>query len=224
MATVKLANVQKSYPTPRGSLPVLLIRELELTTGSFYCLSGPSGSGKTTLMNVIAGLTRPDSGSVIVDGIELTLLGEAERDVFRAKHIGMVFQAFHLLPALTALENVMMPAFLAGLHNMQQRAEDLLNAVGLAGRLYHRPDELSRGEQQRAAIARALLNSPKLILADEPTGNLDAASADTTLECLVDVSKRAGATVLIVSHSNQPLKYCQEIRLVDINQSKEVAI
>ena len=221
---VKLVNVQKSYPTPRGNLPVLSIKDMELTLGSFYCLSGPSGSGKTTLMNVIAGLIRPDSGSVVVDGVELTHLGEAERDLFRAKNIGMVFQAFHLLPALTALENVMMPAFLAGLHTMQTRAEELLDAVGLSGRISHRPEELSRGEQQRVAIARALLNSPKLVLADEPTGNLDMASAESTLQCLVDVSKLAGATVLIVSHSNQPLKYCQEIKLVDINESCGVVV
>lgn len=224
MAIVLLEGVKKSYQTPRGQLQVLDIARLELESGGQYCLTGPSGTGKTTFLNVISGMIRADEGSVKVCGTELMSLGEAERDVFRARHLGMVFQAFHLLPALSALENVILPGFLAGTSRSETRARELLAIVGLSDRIHHRPEELSRGEQQRVAIARALVNKPQLLLADEPTGNLDSASAENVFNYLTTAARETDATLIMVSHSRDALAHFREVRLADINKPGEVAV
>lgn len=175
--SLELRNVMKSYQEPGGGrLPVLNIASFSLAAGEQVCLVGSSGGGKTTLLNIIAGITSVDSGEVKIDGTDLTRLPEAARDRFRAERIGYVFQTFNLLPAFTALENVLLGMSFGGRRADRGRAMELLELVGLKHRLHHKPAQLSVGEQQRTSVARALVNSPRLLLADEPTANVDAAN------------------------------------------------
>ena len=176
---------------------------LEVPKGSLALLRGPSGSGKTTLINVVAGLTEPTSGSVLVTGQRLENLTARERTSLRANRIAVVFQMFHLIPYLTAFENVLLPTLAAPDRATVQRANELLSALGISHRAAHFPAEMSAGERQRCALARALLNRPQVILADEPTGNLDDKSAQQVLEALVTCRKE-GLTVLIATHHDMP--------------------
>ena len=199
---IRVRELHKSFEQGGRRVPVLRGVELEVARGEFVALAGRSGSGKSTLLNVIAGLEPADRGSVTIDGMELTALDDRRRTVFRRDSIGIVFQFFNLLTVLTVLDNVALPALLAGRPRraVQARARDLLSRVGLGDRAGAFPDELSGGEQQRVAAARALINRPAVILADEPTGNLDSASAEGTLDLLVELAAEDGQTILMATH------------------------
>jgi len=192
---VQVDRLEKRF----GEVRALNCVSFEVETGEWIAIMGPSGSGKTTLINILGGLDHPSAGRVAVDGQEIGNLGERELTRFRSEKIGFVFQQFHLVPYLTALENVMLAQYFHSMTDEKEAAE-ALHRVGLGDRLDHVPAELSGGEQQRVAIARALINQPKLILADEPTGNLDEANESVVLELLCELH-RAGHTILVVTHS-----------------------
>ncbi len=202
MSEVICENVIKIYKS--GDIEVIALRGLDLRVdkGELRAIVGPSGSGKTTLINLIGGIDRPSAGKIIVDGINIGLLPEKQLMEYRRKHVGIVFQFFNLIPVLTALENVELPMVLAGVprEKRRKRAIELLRLVGLEERMNHRPDQLSGGEQQRVAIAAALANDPPLILADEPTGELDTATSRQIAEIFKQLSKELGKTVIIVTH------------------------
>lgn len=196
-----LSNLKKSYREPGGGvLPVLDIARFELQRGEQVVLVGTSGGGKTTLLNVISGISSPDSGTVEIDGVNVTVLPEAARDRFRAERIGFVFQTFNLLPAFSALENVLLGMSFSGKTD-RLRARQLLERVGLAGRLSHRPSQLSVGEQQRVAVARGLANSPSLLLADEPTASVDIANQDVILQLIREACAEHDVSLLLVTHA-----------------------
>jgi len=204
LAAVTLHGVKKMFPLENGRmLDALDIEHWSVPAGSCTVLTGPSGSGKTTLLNLIAGVSLPTAGTVAVYDTDISALPEARRDRFRARHIGYVFQAFNLLSAFTALENVMLSMMFADAiprREQRRRAGEILARLGLGARLSHKPQQLSRGEQQRIAIARALANRPRLILADEPCASLDAGTAREVLDELLGVCREAGTTLLAVSH------------------------
>lgn len=197
-------NLTKIY-TDGAPVRALDAVTIEVAAGEFVAITGPSGSGKSTLLNLIGTLDRPTSGRVVVDGVDVsTLRGNALAD-FRRERIGFVFQMFHLVPTLTALENVMLPLvpYRRGLKfRLQERARELLETVGLGDRLHHLPGQLSGGEQQRVAIARALINTPKVILADEPTGNLDSRAGAEIVALLRQLNRERGVTVLVATHND----------------------
>lgn len=197
-----LENVQKSYREPNGArLPVLNVARFEMQDAEQVALVGASGGGKTTLLNVISGITQPDGGSVVLDGTEVNRLPEAARDRFRALKIGFVFQQFNLLPAFSALENVLLGMSFSGKGGNRGRARELLERVGLEERLHHRPGQLSVGEQQRVSVARALANSPSLLLADEPTASVDKANQDTILTLIREACSENRVSLLLVTHA-----------------------
>lgn len=196
---VVLENIEKTYTGKKGTVAALSGINLHIEEGQFVVLCGPSGSGKTTLLMTIAAMLRPSGGAVIVDQQNIYDMSIRQRAEFRAQNIGFVFQMFHLVPYLNIIENVM----LAGRDKQRQRAQDLLTELGMAERLRHNPSELSAGERQRVAIARALFNEPKVILADEPTGNLDPDNAGIVLTHLSKFH-RDGGTVILASHDTQP--------------------
>jgi len=173
---------------------------LDVAARETVAVTGPSGSGKSTLLGLIAGLDRPTAGSIVLDGVEITTLDENRLARLRRDRVGFVFQSYHLIPTLTAIENVAMPLELAGRPHRLERARELLDAVGLVGRADHYPSQLSGGEQQRVAIARALALRPPLVLADEPTGNLDSATGAQIIELLLALNREHGSTLLLVTH------------------------
>jgi lipoprotein-releasing system ATP-binding protein len=187
------------------ALPVLRDVNFQLTAGEAIAIVGPSGSGKSTLLNIIGTLDRPDRGSVRLDDRDLTTLSERELAAVRARKIGFVFQLHHLLPQCTVLENVLVPTLAGGPERRaeapEERARRLLERVGLSGRLSHRPGQLSGGERQRAAVVRALINEPKLLLADEPTGSLDRAAAENLSQLLVELNREEGVSLIVVTHA-----------------------
>jgi putative ABC transport system ATP-binding protein len=199
---VQAINITKQYL--RGKKPVRVLENLNLsiTPTSFVALMGPSGSGKSTLLNIIAGLDTPTTGSLVVEGVDLAKLGDDERANWRAQHVGFIFQTFNLMPVLTALENVALPLLLTRLSaaERERRATTALEVVGLAERLHHYPNELSGGQEQRVAIARAIVTDPALIVADEPTGDLDRQSADDVLQLMQVLCKDLGKTIVMVTH------------------------
>ncbi|MGH7103619.1 MAG: ABC transporter ATP-binding protein [Acetobacteraceae bacterium] len=197
---ITIRSLSLTLPGPAG--PVNILRDLgfEVTAGETVAVVGPSGSGKTSLVMVLAGLERPTGGSVRIAGRDLASLDEDGLARFRRGHVGIVFQAFHLIAGMTALENVMVPLELAGRRDAQARARAALASVGLTDRLLHLPGSLSGGEQQRVAIARALAPEPGLLLADEPTGNLDRATGDAVIDQLFRLQRDAGATLLLITH------------------------
>ena len=200
--SLELRNVMKSYSEPNGGrLPVLNVKEFKLATGEQAVLLGSSGGGKTTLLNVIAGITAADSGAVFVGGTDIVRMPEAARDRLRAERIGYVFQAFHLLPAFSALENVLLGLSFGGKRPDRSRAIKLLDRVGLSHRLHHKPAQMSVGEQQRASVARALANTPRLLLADEPTASVDAANQKTVLDLIRDSCRENHVSLLLVTHA-----------------------
>jgi lipoprotein-releasing system ATP-binding protein len=199
-------RVSKSYRTPRGDLPILNGVSLSLARGAAVAIMGPSGSGKSTLLYILGALDPPSAGTVTLDGRDPYTLGEREQAAFRNERIGFVFQDHSLLPQCSVLENVLAPTLVAPANERdaaedETRARDLLAQVGLAERLDHRPGELSGGEKQRAAIARALIREPLLLLCDEPTGNLDRASADNVAALLLDMHERRKTILVVVTHS-----------------------
>jgi putative ABC transport system ATP-binding protein len=200
--SLELTNIRKSYREPDGSpLEVLDIPHFGIKQGEQVVLIGSSGGGKTTLLNIISGISSPDSGSVVIDGIDIATLPEASRDRFRAERIGFVFQTFHLLPAFTALENVLLGMSFSGNRVDGNRAKELLQRMGLEKRLGHRPGQLSVGEQQRVAVARALANKPSLLLADEPTANVDLGNQETILNLIRDACQENNVSLLMVTHT-----------------------
>jgi putative ABC transport system ATP-binding protein len=197
---IELRGVSKTVPSGAGSLTILHPLDLTIDAGRVVAITGPSGSGKSTLLGLLAGLDAPSSGSVILDGVDITALDEDSLARLRGTRIGFVFQFFHLLPSLTALENVLVPMEIAGVPQAAARAKSLLDEVGLQDRGHHYPSQLSGGEQQRVAIARALANNPPIVLADEPTGNLDSATGHSVIELLLAVNRTRKTTLVLVTH------------------------
>ena len=200
---IEARNVVKKYVMGKVTLQVLKGISLRVDAGSCVAIMGPSGAGKSTLLHLLAGLDTPTKGEVLWGGHTVSDLSDAKRAEFRSQLIGIVFQFYHLLPELSALENVMLPGFVVGQHDrkaLSERATACLERVGLSARSRHRPRELSGGEQQRVAIARALINEPKLLLCDEPTGNLDSKTGAEVIELLMSLSRRSGAGVVLVTH------------------------
>jgi len=199
-----LKNVKKSFTQPDGSeLPILDIDEFQVAAAEQMVLVGESGCGKTTLLHVISGISRPDSGRVKIDDWDITLLSEAECDRFRAKNIGYVFQTFNLLPGFSALENVLLAMRFSGENPDKGRAKHLLDRVGLSHRMTHKPTMMSVGEQQRVAVARALANKPKLLLADEPTANVDSGHQQQILDLVRETCGEEDVTLVLVTHSSE---------------------
>jgi putative ABC transport system ATP-binding protein len=200
--SVKIENVEKTYKLGEILVPALKNTNMELKKGEFVAVMGPSGSGKTTLLNLIGALDKPTKGKIYVDEKDLTTLKEKELNKLRRRTVGYIFQFYNLIPVLSAFENVELPMLIAGLptKERQERARQLLETVGLAERGDHRPDELSGGEQQRVAIVRALANKPSVVLADEPTGDLDSKTGKEVMLALRDLSRNEGATVIVVTH------------------------
>ena len=197
---IELHAVTKSVPSGAGTLTILHPLDLTIASGTVAAITGPSGSGKSTLLGLIAGLDAPSGGRVVIDGVDITALGEDGLARLRGSRIGFVFQFFHLLPSLTAYENVLVPMEIAGVEGAAARAQALLGEVGLADRAHHYPSQLSGGEQQRVAIARALANDPPLLLADEPTGNLDTATGHAIIELLLGINRTRRTTLVLVTH------------------------
>ncbi len=203
-------NVRKVFRGPRGEVVALSAANLRVQRGEFVVIRGPSGSGKTTLLLAIGGMQRPSDGRITVDGTDIYALGERERARFRAEKIGFVFQMFHLVPYLDTLENILLARTTADRRNQKKNARELLQQLGLSDRTHHRPAELSAGERQRAAVARAMLNRPPLILADEPTGNLDPDNATEVFEHLATYKKQGG-TVIVVTHGGTAEQYADRV-------------
>ena len=195
---IDVKHIRKSF----GSLEVLKDIDLTIQKGEIVSIVGPSGAGKTTLLQIIGTLDRPDTGSVIIDGIDTTTLSQKKLSDFRNRHIGFVFQFHQLLPEFTAIENIMIPAYIAGVNTKEarRRAEELLQFMGLSDRAKHKPNELSGGEKQRVAVARALINNPDVILADEPSGSLDSKNKEELHQLFFDLRDKYGQTFVIVTH------------------------
>lgn len=198
---IKIRDVKKSF----GSLEVLKGIDLDIERGKVISIVGPSGAGKTTLLQIMGTLDEADSGSVIIDGVDVMKLSDAKRSAFRNKHMGFVFQFHQLLPEFTALENVMMPALIGGVskRNARQRAEELLAFMGLSDRATHKPNELSGGEKQRVAVARALVCKPDVVFADEPSGSLDTQNKQELHRLFFDLRDKMGQTFVIVTHDEE---------------------
>jgi putative ABC transport system ATP-binding protein len=197
---IELQGVSKTVPSGSGTLTILHPLDLHIPRGTVAAITGPSGSGKSTLLGLVAGLDSPSAGRVIIDGADITALDEDGLAKLRGAKIGFVFQFFHLLPSLTAYENVLVPMEIAGAPDAAQRATSLLAEVGLQDRGHHYPSQLSGGEQQRVAIARALANDPPLLLADEPTGNLDSSTGHSIIELLLGINRTRRTTLVLVTH------------------------
>lgn len=200
---IHLNDVSKTVPSGAGPLTILHPLTLAIPAGSFAAITGPSGSGKSTLLGLIAGLDAPTTGRIVIDGSDITALDEDALARLRGAKIGFVFQFFHLIPSLTALENVLVPLELAGATDAGRRARRLLDEVGLSMRSHHYPSQLSGGEQQRVAIARALANEPPVLLADEPTGNLDSTTGRQIVDLLERVNTTRGTTLVLVTHDQE---------------------
>jgi putative ABC transport system ATP-binding protein len=214
-AMVDVKNLTKQVSTSENTLVILHDINFQIESGEAVAVVGASGSGKSTLLGLLAGLDMPSSGSVHINGADLFALDEDGRAALRGKLVGFVFQSFQLLPALTAVENVMLPLELAGVDGAQKLAQDILARVGLATRLHHHPRQLSGGEQQRVALARAFVGKPKLLFADEPTGNLDAATGKQIIDLLFELNREQGTTLILVTHDEALAGRCgRRLRLV----------
>src|SRR5262245_55857162 len=208
---IRVEDVRKTYRAPDGSPhDVLRIGRLEIPDGAQWVITGRSGSGKTTFLNLIGGIVKPDAGRVHIGGTDVTSMSEAQRDRFRARHLGYVFQTFNLLDGFDALENVLV-AMLFGAGVDRSRAARLLDRVGLSDRRHYRPPQLSVGQQQRVAIARALANDPQVILADEPTGNVDPATGETIIDLLKEVCGEAKRSLILVTHQPQVVSSFRDV-------------
>ncbi|HEX9772575.1 MAG TPA: ABC transporter ATP-binding protein [Steroidobacteraceae bacterium] len=216
MDTVLAAeNLGKEVSSPEGTLAILADVSLDVRRGESVAVVGASGAGKSTLLALLAGLDEPSSGRVWLAGRELTALDEDGRAALRARHVGFVFQSFHLVPALTALENVMLPLELAGRRDARGTALEVLGRVGLAGRVGHYPRQLSGGEQQRVAIARAFVAGPDVLFADEPTGNLDAGTGGRIMDLLFGLNASSATTLILVTHDRSHAARCGRIVRLD---------
>lgn len=224
---VILENLRKTYAAPDGSVSTIIdLDRLAIDDGEHVALVGSSGSGKTTLLHLIAGILTPDQGRIHFefggDRVELTQLSEPQRDVFRGRYLGYIFQTHHLLGGLTAMENVLLGMSFTGRRHDRDWARHLLSEVGLADRLDYKPEKLSVGQQQRVAVARALANRPRLVLADEPTGSLDVASAEQVITLIRSLCTEVGATLLVVSHDPQITgQFPRVLKLSDLNRAAQ---
>lgn len=214
-----LRDVQKSFTEPGGGeLPILDIPEFVVEAGEQVVIIGESGCGKTTMLHIIAGISRPDDGQVRIDGWDITLLSEAECDRFRAEHLGYVFQTFNLLPGFSALENVMLGMTFGKGRHEPARAKHLLERVGLGHRMTHKPSQLSVGEQQRVSVARAMANRPSIILADEPTANVDSSNQQQIIDLLREACAEEDVALVMVTHSPEVARqFSRVVPLEDIN-------
>ena len=210
---IKLENVWKIYQLGKVELTALKGISLEVTPGAFVTIMGPSGSGKSTLLNMVGALDSPTRGKVFLKGEDISLLTEDQLSQLRGKTIGFVFQEFNLLPNLTAIENVMLPMIFQGtpLEKRKEKAKELLISLGLEDRISHQPAELSGGERQRVAIARAFANNPEMVIADEPTGNLDSITGKKIMEVLKNFHQKEGKTIVVVTHDPHIAEYSEEI-------------
>jgi len=213
-------SLRKQVTSPEGMLTILDDVSLAVAAGETVAVVGASGSGKSTLLALLAGLDEPSAGGVWLAGIELSALDEDGRAAARAKHVGFVFQSFHLIPSLTALENVMLPLELAGRTDARTAARAVLQQVGLGPRLGHYPKQLSGGEQQRVAIARAFVTRPAVLFADEPTGNLDTATGARVIDLLFDLNAANGTTLVLVTHDREIARRCS--RIIELDAGKLV--
>ena len=208
---IRVRDVVMRLPSGGRSLTILDGITLDVAAGEVCAITGPSGSGKSTLLGLVAGLDRPSSGSIVVAGVEITRLDEDALARFRRETLGYVFQSYHLIPTLTAVENVAVPLEIAGAPNALGRARALLDDVGLSDRAHHYPVQLSGGEQQRAALARAVALDPGLLLADEPTGNLDSATGARIIELLLELKRRRGSTLVLVTHDEALARHADRV-------------
>ncbi|MGQ9848532.1 MAG: ABC transporter ATP-binding protein [Aggregatilineaceae bacterium] len=222
---LRIQSVQKTYTSGCAQCAVLKDITLEVATGEFVVLLGASGSGKSTLLNLISGIDQPDHGRIIIDGTDITRLSETARTIFRRDHIGIVFQFFNLIPTLNVLENVTLPLELRGesRQHCEERARYLLRRVGLEDRAGDFPDKLSGGEQQRVAIARALIQQPELVLADEPTGNLDRENGRRVLALLTELTREAGRTLIMATHDPAIVPLANRVIRIQDGQLQEQA-
>ncbi|MEM3542614.1 MAG: ABC transporter ATP-binding protein [Candidatus Methanomethylicia archaeon] len=213
---VKVINLVKIYKRGKIEVPALRGINLEIPTGKIIGIAGPSGSGKTTMLNIIGGLDTPTKGKVYVDDIDITTLNEKELSEYRLKKVGFIFQFYNLIPVLTALENVEVPMILSKIpkEERKRRAMELLKMVGLEDRVNHKPDEMSGGEQQRVAIARALANDPSIILADEPTGNIDTDTTIKIMNLIVNLNKHMNKTFIIATHDPIVMEKCEKVHKI----------
>jgi putative ABC transport system ATP-binding protein len=200
---IELFKVTKIVPSGTEMLTILHALDLQIPDGQFVSVVGPSGSGKSTLLGLIAGLDAPTAGEIIIDGESITGMNEDSLAELRGEKIGFVFQAFHLIPSLTAMENILVPMEIRGLRNARERVQSLLEDVDLVARAHHYPAQLSGGEQQRVAIARAFANNPAIMLADEPTGNLDSRNGRHVFEMMVEMNRKRNATLVLVTHDHE---------------------
>lgn len=218
---LRATDISKSYPSIGGDTPLNVLSgiSIDLEQGESVVITGPSGSGKSTLLHILGGIDRPDSGSILYHGSDMSQLSNEALAKWRNKEVGFVFQFHYLLPEFTACENVMMPALIHKLSAVdpKKRAMELLGRVGLVDRAEHRPSELSGGEQQRVAVARALMNRPSLLLADEPTGNLDDKNTQQLMELLTQIRADEGMTMVMVTHDQQLTRYCN--RMITLSKS-----
>jgi putative ABC transport system ATP-binding protein len=214
---VEVNHVTKSYARGTRKVPVLVDITFDIDEGEFLALMGPSGSGKSTLLNLIAGIDKADSGTIRVAGVDITALSETELAAWRAMHVGFIFQFYNLIPVLTAFENVELPLLLTNLSRKERRehVELALRIVNLAERMDHRPSQLSGGEQQRVAIARAVVTDPEILVADEPTGDLDRASAEEVLTLMDRLSHESGKTIIMVTHDPKAAEKAHIIRRLE---------
>jgi putative ABC transport system ATP-binding protein len=206
---VEARSIRKDVTTAEGTLAILHDVSLSVSSGDSLAITGPSGSGKSTLLGILAGLDLPSSGEVLLAGHKLTAMDEEGRAKVRADHVGFVFQSFQLLPGLTALENVMLPLELHGRGDARQKASDFLRRVGLSERLTHYPQQLSGGEQQRVAIARAFASEPRVLFADEPTGNLDTHTGAHVIDLIFELNREQGTTLILITHEERLAQRCQ---------------
>jgi len=205
---LKAENITKQVSSPEGTLTILAAVDLNIDVGETVAIIGASGAGKSTLLALLAGLDEPTEGRIWLNGAELTSLDEDGRAAVRAQHVGFVFQSFHLVPSLTAIENVMLPLELAGKAGAREAAADVLAKVGLTPRREHYPRQLSGGEQQRVAIARAFVTQPALLFADEPTGNLDSATGERIMDLLFELNRGSRTTLVVVTHDHKIAQRC----------------
>jgi putative ABC transport system ATP-binding protein len=216
-AIVQIRNLSKSYRRGSQIIPVLEDITFDIPDGEFLALMGPSGSGKSTLLNLLAGIDSADSGSILINGVEITTLAETELARWRSLHVGFIFQFYNLIPVLTAYENVELPLLLTRLSRQERRAhvETALRVVGLADRMDHYPAQLSGGQQQRVAIARAVVTDPTILVADEPTGDLDRYSAGEILDLMDRLNRESGKTIIMVTHDPRAAEKAHVIRYLE---------
>jgi putative ABC transport system ATP-binding protein len=214
MPLIQIRNLSKAYQRGGQRIAVLSELSLDVEEGEFVGLMGPSGSGKSTLLNLIAGIDKPDTGTLLIGGVDITQLGETDLAHWRGANVGFIFQFYNLMPVLTAAENVELPLMLTNLsrHERRERAEFTLELVGLADRMTHQPAELSGGQQQRVAIARALISDPTLIVADEPTGDLDRVSGSEILDLMARLNQELNKTIVMVTHDPKAAERAHTLR------------